>query len=165
MPRATDRPRSELHEVDSPEATQDVAATLAARLPGGSVVHLSGDLGTGKTQFAKGLARGLGLDPDDVLSPTFTLVHPHAPATGRADALGFVHVDLYRISNPADVEELGLSELPGSDAIAAVEWPERLGDRAAPGAVSVVLTDLGGTRRRIAIGWPDDDDLAPGRVT
>jgi tRNA threonylcarbamoyladenosine biosynthesis protein TsaE len=128
-------------------------------LPGGSVVLLQGDLGLGKTRLAKGIAMGLGLDPDDVLSPTFTLVHPHAPAPGRP---GFVHVDLYRIAGPSELDELGLTELPGPDAVCAVEWPERLGARAAPGAVRVVIEDLGDTRRRFRVTWPEGPP--PGRV-
>src|SRR6185369_11587791 len=118
-------------ESGSPDETLAIAESLARSLPGGSVVHLHGELGAGKTQFVKGLARGLGLDADRVVSPTFTLVHEHRAT--REGGLGLVHVDLYRVNDPAEATELGLDELPGASAIAAIEWPERLGDRAAPG--------------------------------
>ena len=151
----------EVHSAFSVEETQEVAALLARSLPGGSVVHLVGDLGVGKTHFAKGLAIGLGLDPDSVVSPTFTLVHPHPAPAG---SLALVHVDLYRIDDPAGLRELGLDELPGSDGIAAVEWPERLGSHEVPGAVRVVLEDLGGTHRRITIARPGDGATPPGAI-
>jgi len=143
--------QADAFETDSEEATLEAAARLARELPAGSVVHLSGDLGAGKTRFAKGLARGLGLHQDEVCSPTFTLVQLHRAAAG---GLGFVHVDLYRIGDPSEADELGLVELPGGDAIAAVEWPERLGGRARPGFVHVHLEDLGGSRRHITVRRP-----------
>jgi tRNA threonylcarbamoyladenosine biosynthesis protein TsaE len=153
----------ETREVASADEMLALGEEIARRLPGGSVVHLHGDLGVGKTVFAKGLARGLGLDPDDVLSPTFTLVHPHAPA--RDGALGFVHVDLYRIARAVEAEELALTELPGPNAIAAVEWAERLAETVAPGFVSVAIRETGATTRTVLIAWPPAGALPPGRVT
>lgn len=137
-----------LHDVTSLEETLDVASSLAGRLQAGDVVHLRGDLGVGKTHFVKGLARGLGLDPDDVVSPTFTFVDVHASALG---GLGLVHVDLYRIDAPSQLAELGLEEIPGSDAIAAIEWPERLPPGSRAPDVTVTIEDLGGTSRRVVV--------------
>lgn len=134
-------------ETASEEETEALAADLARRLRPGDVVHLSGDLGAGKTRFVKGLARGLGLDPDAVRSPTFAFVDIHAAPPG---GLGLVHVDLYRIGDAAELADLGLEELPGPAAIAAIEWPERLPDARDPRAL-VVLRDLGGDRRRVEI--------------
>ncbi|MEM7244062.1 MAG: tRNA (adenosine(37)-N6)-threonylcarbamoyltransferase complex ATPase subunit type 1 TsaE [Acidobacteriota bacterium] len=144
----------ESHDVSE---TMEIAAELAASLPGGSVIHLVGDLGVGKTHFAKGLAEGLGLSPDDVCSPTFTIVNVHRPAVTDDDEprLGLVHVDLYRIDGPEELTELGLDELPGSDAIAAVEWPERLAGHEAGAACRVTLSELGPDDRRIVIERPD----------
>lgn len=141
-------------ETDSEEATLEAAARFAVTLSGGSVVHLAGPLGAGKTRFVKGMARGLGLDADEVVSPTFTLVHPHA---ARAGGLGLVHVDLYRLGDLDELLELGLGELPGHAAIAAIEWAERLPERCAERAHHVTIDDLGGDRRRITIAPPRAD--------
>ena len=82
--------------------TRAIAAALAPSLAPGAVVLLSGDLGAGKTAFVRGLAEGLGIDPDDVTSPTFTLVHEY-----RGGRLPLIHVDLYRLDR-AELEDIGL---------------------------------------------------------
>jgi tRNA threonylcarbamoyladenosine biosynthesis protein TsaE len=112
-------------------------------------VLLRGDLGAGKTVFVRGLASGLGLDPHEVSSPTFTLVQRYA---GR---LVLQHVDLYRIERPLEIEELGLDELAREGAIVAIEWAERLAGTLPTPAVTVVLTDLGDDRREVSISGPD----------
>ena len=139
---------TELVETHSVEETMAFAERLAKTLRAGAIVELEGDLGTGKTHFVKGLAKGLGFDPDDVASPTFTLIDIHRPPA--EGSLGLVHVDLYRIAHVAELAELGLSEVPGEGAVAAIEWPERLAERF-PGAIRVTLVDLGGDRRRIEV--------------
>ena len=139
---------TETIEVASLEETLEFAARLGATLRAGDVVYLEGELGTGKTHFTKGLASGLGIDPDEVRSPTFTFVDIHPCA--RPDRLALFHVDLYRIAEAAELTELGLEELPGEGAVLALEWPDRLASRA-PHAILVSITDLGGTRRRIEI--------------
>ena len=99
--------------------TRRAGAELAKQLAPGDAVLLEGDLGAGKTVFVKGLAEGLGLDPDDVTSPSFALVHEYGPA-GRPPAL--VHADLYRLPpGGGPVEDLALDAR--GDAILAVEWP------------------------------------------
>jgi len=99
--------------------TRRAGAELAKQLAPGDAVLLEGDLGAGKTVFVKGLAEGLGLDPDEVTSPSFALVHEYGPA-GRPPAL--VHADLYRLPpGGGPVEDLGLDAR--GDAILAVEWP------------------------------------------
>ena len=97
-----------------------VARELAATLEPGDVLLLSGDLGAGKTTFVRGLAEGLGIDPADVSSPTFTLVHEY-----RGGRLTLYHADLYRLDKTA-TEDLGLEEIGVRDGVLAIEWPDRL---------------------------------------
>jgi tRNA threonylcarbamoyladenosine biosynthesis protein TsaE len=102
-------------------ATLRAGAALARRLSGGDVVLLFGELGTGKTVFVRGLAEGLGADPDEVSSPTFALVHEYGPA-GHAPVL--VHADFYRLPDEelaARGADLGLEE--HGNAVLAIEWP------------------------------------------
>ena len=102
------------------EETRDLGAALAAELAPDGVLLLSGDLGTGKTVLAQGIARGLGIEPREVQSPTFTLIREHQGRGGR-----LVHVDLYRLE-PEDVPALGLEELLAGRGVKVVEWAERL---------------------------------------
>ena len=128
----------------SQDDTERLAATLAATLRGGDVVLLSGPLGAGKTTFVRGLARGLGVDPGEVSSPTFTLVHEY-----RGGRLRLFHADLYRLGTAA-AEDLGLDELGVRTGVLAIEWPDRLG-HAFRGAIEVTITVVDETTRRIAI--------------
>ena len=124
--------------------TAAVARELAGALRTGRFVLLEGDLGAGKTAFVRGLAEGLGVDPEDVSSPTFTLVQDYQ---GR---VRLFHVDLYRVDRGSDVEDLALDDL-ATEGVVAVEWAERLPRRPAD-AVEVRIEDLGGDLRRICIG-------------
>ena len=137
------------HQTKSEDETRGIAATLAETLQAGAVVLLSGDLGAGKTAFVRGLAQGLGIDPGEVTSPTFTLVHEY-----RGGRLPLVHVDLYRLDR-ADLDEIGLDQDLAAAGIVAVEWSERL-SRTLAGAVSVAITDRGGDTRAIEIMRPAD---------
>jgi len=100
--------------------TEALGKALAAELAPDGVLLLSGDLGAGKTVLARGIAAGLGIDPREVQSPTFTLIREHAGERGR-----LVHVDLYRLE-PAEAEALGLDELLAGPGVKVVEWAERL---------------------------------------
>lgn len=102
------------------EETRDLGAALAAGLAPDGVLLLSGDLGSGKTVLAQGIARGLGIAPREVQSPTFNLIRDHQGPGGR-----LVHVDLYRL-DPSDVPALGLEELLAGPGVKVVEWAERL---------------------------------------
>jgi tRNA threonylcarbamoyladenosine biosynthesis protein TsaE len=100
---------------DSPDATRAVACALGELLVAGDLVLLVGDLGAGKTAFAQGLARGLGIE-DPVTSPTFTIVQEYA---GR---LPLAHVDVYRLDRVQDLYDLGFDELVDRDGVTVVEW-------------------------------------------
>lgn len=107
----------------SPEETQTLAARIGSRLQGGEVLAVEGDLGTGKTCFVRGLAKGLELDPDVIYSPSFTLVAEHS---GR---LPLVHVDLFRLADPVgfpEAEEIGLLEYLDPAGVTVIEWYEKL---------------------------------------
>jgi tRNA threonylcarbamoyladenosine biosynthesis protein TsaE len=106
---------------------------------------MEGTLGSGKTVLARGIAAGLGVEPERVHSPTFTLVNHYR---GR---LPVYHIDLYRIGKPEDLQELGLEELLGTDGVALVEWPERLGAYLPEKAMRVFIQDRGGSRREIRV--------------
>ena len=113
------------HKTQSESETAAVGRELAMTLCAGDVVLLYGDLGAGKTAFVKGLAEGLGVSRDEVSSPTFTLVQEY-----RGGQLTLFHVDLYRLEDPREIDDLGLDEIAG-DGVMAIEWAEKLGTDAA----------------------------------
>jgi tRNA threonylcarbamoyladenosine biosynthesis protein TsaE len=105
----------------SAEETRAVAEGLARSLTEPAIFLLIGELGTGKTVFAKGLAAGLSIDPDEVISPSFTLIARH---DGRWP---FYHIDLYRLDDPRAIwEHLGLMEILAAPAVVAIEWGEKV---------------------------------------
>jgi tRNA threonylcarbamoyladenosine biosynthesis protein TsaE len=127
----------------SEDETAEAGERLAGRLSAGDVVLLFGDLGAGKTAFVRGLARGLGAPPDEVSSPTFTLVQEYR---GRVPLF---HVDLYRLE-PREADDLGLDELVLGEGVVAIEWAERWTGR--PDDVyEVRIEDTGEDTRRISI--------------
>jgi tRNA threonylcarbamoyladenosine biosynthesis protein TsaE len=128
----------------SEQETYEFAKRLARSLPIPAHILLYGDLGTGKTVFAKGLADGFGVDDvDDVSSPTFTLINQYS---GRVK---IYHIDLYRIE-PGAHEGLGLEEIfDDPHAAVIVEWAERLGSFETPGAVRVFLSYVDDRSRTI----------------
>ena len=106
----------------SVEATERLGRALAPALRTGDVVSLSGDLGAGKTQLVKGLARGLGITAR-VHSPTFTLVNEYGGGRRR-----LFHLDLYRLETRGQIVSAGLEEFLQPDGVAVIEWAERLED-------------------------------------
>jgi tRNA threonylcarbamoyladenosine biosynthesis protein TsaE len=126
--------------------TAEAARRIAEGFGGGEVVLLTGELGAGKTAFVRGLARGLGSDPDDVASPTFVLL------TAYPGRLTLHHADLYRLRGDGDERELGLEELPGPHGVLAVEWAERLAAVPWRCVVRVELRHRGDDERLIRIG-------------
>ena len=136
----------------SEDETVREGAKLAGQLAAGEIVALCGTLGAGKTTFVRGIATGFGLDPRSVHSPSFAILTEYGPApSGRR----LVHVDLYRVEDPAEVEELGLVDYLQGDCVMAVEWSERLPGRLLRGAVRVTIEDAGEDERRVTIA-PDD---------
>lgn len=110
-----------LHRVLADEAaTRALATALARQVQGGLVLWLEGDLGVGKTVFARAFLQALGVD-GRVKSPTYSLVEPYQLAAGQAAW----HLDLYRIADASELEWLGLDELGDPAAVVLVEWPER----------------------------------------
>ena len=103
--------------LDNESETARVAATLAKLLRAGDVIGLEGDLGAGKTSFARAAIIGLGVDSDEAItSPTFALIHHYE---GR---LPIVHADFYRLMSESELEELGVEEMLGSGLVMFVEW-------------------------------------------
>jgi tRNA threonylcarbamoyladenosine biosynthesis protein TsaE len=131
----------------SAEETFDLAYRIGEAISEPAVFLLQGDLGVGKTVFAKGIGAGLDIDPAEVNSPTFTILNRHE---GR---MRLYHLDLYRIAGGAnEVYDLGLEEiLAESGTVVVIEWPERLGAFAIPDAYLVVIDDLGGDERSVSI--------------
>jgi tRNA threonylcarbamoyladenosine biosynthesis protein TsaE len=112
----------------SPEETFQLGKKLAQHLKGGEILLLTGELGAGKTVFVKGLASGMGIDAEEVTSPSFTLVNPHE---GR---LPLYHLDLYRLTDGvAAAAAVDLDELfRDTSAVIVVEWADRLGSYPLP---------------------------------
>ena len=133
-----------VYQSNSESDTRAIAARFASELQPGAVLLLSGDLGAGKTAFTKGLAEGLGIDPAEVTSPTFTLVHEY-----RQGRIPLVHVDLYRL-HKVDLDELGMDGDLANQGVLAIEWADRL-VRLPPNAVSIQIVAIGEDLRTIAI--------------
>lgn len=131
-------------ETSSPEETAAAGERLGRALASGAVVALTGALGAGKTCFIQGLVRGLGVERR-ATSPTFVLVNEYR---GRMPVL---HVDLYRIDRLADVEDLGLPDVFGREAVILVEWADKLGPLLPADAIRVHIDGVGDEPRRITI--------------
>ena len=129
------------------QETFDMAKSLGESLTEPAIFFLEGNLGAGKTVFAKGLICGLGqTDPDDVPSPSFTLINEYDLR------LKAYHIDLYRLETREDLRSLDLEEIFAQPAVILVEWAEKLGNPDLPGVVKVKIEDLGNDERRIEIG-------------
>ena len=140
--------------------TMAAGAALAARLRDrlaarrGAVIALHGDLGAGKTTFAKGVARGLGIR-EAVTSPTYQLVLEYEPPGDAPLPLTLYHVDLYRIEAPAQLASLALDDFIHGSGVTLVEWPERAGDSLPDDTIRVRIAIEEDMRRRIEITDPE----------
>ena len=135
----------------SPEETEAAAARLARHVRSGDLLLLSGEMGSGKTTFVRGLARGMGVT-GHVMSPTFQLVRiygatSHPRGVSREQGVQLAHVDLFRITEIGELDDLGLNELLDQGA-AVVEWGDRLLDAS---AIRVDLAVLDAGRRRLSL--------------
>lgn len=133
------------------QATDHFAARVALLARAGDAILLSGPLGAGKTAFARAFLRAASGNPGlRVVSPSFTLAQSYRLASG----ITATHYDLWRISAPGELAELGFDE--AREGIVLVEWPERLGARAPSDALRIELVHAGETARKAIIaGWPD----------
>ena len=132
-----------------PPATEAFGARLAELLRPGDVVALFGDLGAGKTTLSRGVLHGLGF-AGEVASPTFPIVQTYDPPDVR---LPLWHVDLYRIEDPEELEELALDEARGGGAL-LIEWPERLGRALWPDSLRLTLAIAGPGERALTAQVP-----------
>src|ERR1700683_141762 len=132
----------------SARETKSWGRRLASLLEGGELLGFTGELGAGKTCFIKGLARGLSLREEDILSPTFTMIQEHL---GR---FPLYHIDLYRLGE-ATLDDLGLREYLFSEGVAAVEWFERLRGGTEMEFLSVRISYAGANLRRIEFSAVD----------
>lgn len=136
------------------DTTARVARRLAPLLRRGDVIALFGDLGAGKTAFARFLIQALGVE-DEVPSPTFTLVQTYDVADRDYDAIS--HFDLYRIDDPDDVPELGMDEAFDT-GVTLIEWPERMGTALPEDRLSIQLSLVEDRRRMTLAGGPSWTD-------
>ncbi len=129
--------------------TRSLGAELAKLLKSGDVISLTGPLGAGKTSFIKGLAAGLGIDPDEVNSPSYTIVNEYH---GEQDLF---HFDLYRLEGEADLNNIGWDDYSTRDGIIAIEWGEKAGQFLPKKHIDVEIEMLVETTRRITIQFWD----------
>ena len=137
-------------ETHSDEETIELGRRLAAALPARAVVLLIGNLGAGKTTLAKGIVSGLGAaEPDEVTSPTFTLIHEYAAGTRPV-----YHIDLYRLDHAREVATLGLDEIFDREAVVLIEWGERFPQLLPADRIEIRLETLASDHRRITVTTP-----------
>lgn len=130
----------------SEDETYELGRSIGRALRGGELLLLEGDLGLGKTVFARGVAAGVGVAPEDVSSPSFTLVQEYTG--GRFPVF---HVDLYRLDNPEELGTLGLEEILSAGGVVLVEWGEKLPPYLRRDALVVRFHDVGEGSRRVEV--------------
>ena len=134
-----------LTETNSAEETRALGEKLAERLQAGDVVTLEGELGAGKSELARGIARGLGVT-ETVTSPSFTILNVYE--SGRCP---LYHFDWYRLESEEELYELGMDEYLGGDGIAVIEWAERCPEAVPENVLRIRLEVTGGESRRITV--------------
>jgi len=136
--------KSRIFHTESEEETIALGEKLAAELPSKAVLLLIGNLGAGKTTLAKGIVKGLGaVEPTEVSSPTFTLIHEYSPSV--------YHVDLYRLDTPAQVATLGLEEIFDREAVVLIEWGEKFSALMPEDRIEIRLRATGENSREIKV--------------
>ena len=139
---------AEVFESDSVEQTEAVAAELAQTLSAGACVALHGDLGAGKTQFVRGLVRGVGGNARAVSSPTFVLLNVYDDPGIR---LTVYHLDAYRVTGVDEFESIGFTELLEQGGVVVVEWAERVAPLIPANHINVTIQPVGEGDRRIEV--------------
>ncbi len=143
--------RMKTYNSKSLEETQKIAEELGVSLTKGSIITLYGDLGSGKTTFVQGLAKGLGIDRR-LNSPTFIIVRSYKLKTTAKNLKSFYHIDLYRIQNEKEIEGLGLKEIMSDPQnIVAIEWAEKLGTLLPEKRTDIKLEYVDENRRSMSI--------------
>jgi tRNA threonylcarbamoyladenosine biosynthesis protein TsaE len=136
--------KSQTFQTHSEEETIAAGERIARELPSRAVVLLIGNLGAGKTTLAKGIVKGLGgAQPDEVSSPTFTLIHEYGASV--------YHIDLYRIDRPQELATLGLDEIFDREAVVLIEWGERFLEAMPRERIEIRLEATGESDREIKI--------------
>ena len=153
--RALPKPGGSVYSLSEGE-TYELGRVLGRQLDGGDLVLLEGPLGIGKTVFARGVAAGLGIPPEQVCSPSFTLVQEYTGGRVR-----MYHVDLYRIEETNEVGTLGLEDLLNSGAVVVVEWGDRLPAAYHRDAVTIRMHDIGEASRRVELLTTSNAALPP----
>lgn len=145
------------------EDTRRAAETLARLMPEDVLIALSGDLGAGKTTFVRYLAGVIGIDPTDITSPTFGLVHEHVSGAMTCPSR-LVHIDAYRLSGPDDLAAIGWEEILTDGGWIVVEWPERVAAALPRERLDLSLIVTGDVTRRLEIRTPGDWSIPPGAI-
>jgi len=164
LPSKSGRPASKSRSCFTPrtvfslseQETVEFGRSFAQQLRGGELVLLRGALGGGKTVFARGVAIGLDIDPEEVSSPSYALIHEY-----RGGRLDVFHIDLYRLDQPEETETLGIEDLLDSGGVVLAEWGERLPAYYRRNAVLISFHDIGEGSRRIDVMPAETEDVGP----
>ena len=125
------------------EETRRLGERLGRLLKEGDIICLHGELGAGKTSFTQGIAKGMGVAKAFITSPTFVIANEYK---GR---LALYHIDLYRLNNIAEIEDIGLSEYLKGEGVTVIEWAEKAEGLLLEERLSVYLENLGGDKRSL----------------
>ena len=125
-------------------ATEALGSLVGQHVKDGDVLCLSGDLGAGKTLFSRGVATALGVQPDEVTSPTFAIMNVY-----EGSELEIRHFDLYRLNRPEELEDIGFEEYAGGDGITLIEWAELFAEQLPEEYLQVELRHEGAGRRAL----------------
>lgn len=133
-------------QTHAPEETINLGEKIGKNTPGGTVIALTGYLGSGKTAFTQGLAKGIGILHDYVTSPSYTLVNHYS-----GDDLDLYHIDLYRLSGSQETEDLGLDEILHKTGVVAIEWAEKFGRHFWQEDLEIQFKIIGETDREVSL--------------
>jgi tRNA threonylcarbamoyladenosine biosynthesis protein TsaE len=133
----------------SPADTEAIAAELGARLEHGDVLAFRGGLGAGKTAFTRGLAKGMGLDPNGVSSPTFAILNVYK--NGKTE---LCHFDMYRVTTPEALYSTGFYDYLDGTGVLAIEWSENIAEELPENTITVTIEALDESLRRITVDDP-----------